>query len=350
MSQTNFTTIKKLPSEDETILDTPLSAFCKKQIRLDRAEIKAILENDDKRLLVIVGPCSAWPKKAVLEYATRLSSLNDRVKHKIKLVMRAYVQKSRTSVGWAGPASHPDPFGLPDIEAGMKYTRDVITQIISMGLPVASEIVFTQNDKSFMELLAWAAIGARSSEAPEHRIFVSGVGFPVGMKNPTNGHLSTWINSVIVAQHQHRTIIDGHEVKTHGNQYAHLVLRGCNGVPNYSMAHLREIKKHMLSAQINNPVVIIDASHDNCLINGKRDPLQQPAIILDILTSLKSNPDLRGMVKGFMIESFLRSGSQKLDAHNPTAIDLDGLSITDPCLGWEQTEETILKMVSILEQ
>jgi 3-deoxy-7-phosphoheptulonate synthase len=347
MSQTNFTSIKKLPSEEEMIRAMPLSDFFKKKIKSDREEIKAILENNDQRLLVIVGPCSAWPKDAVLEYAERLSVLSDQVKHRIKLVMRVYAQKSRTSVGWAGPASHSDPFGPPDLEAGMRYTRDVMIQIISMGLPVASEIVFTQADRRFIDLLAWAAIGARSSEATEHRVFVSSVDLPVGMKNPTSGHLSMWFNGVVVAQRQHNMMIDDHEVRTHGNQHAHLVLRGCNGAPNYSLDHLKAIKQHMLSVKINHPVVLIDASHDNCIINGRRDPLQQPIIILDILNQLKSNPDLRGMVKGFMIESFLRNGNQILDIENPADIDLSGLSVTDPCLGWDETEEIIHKIADV---
>ncbi len=348
MSKTNFTIIKKLPSDEEMNQEAPLSEFCKQQIKLDRKEIKAILNNEDPRLLVIVGPCSAWPKAAVLEYAKRLSILNEKVSPHLKLVMRVYVQKSRTLMGWAGPASHPDPFGPPDIEAGMNYTREVITNIISMGVAVASEIVFTQNNPRFLELLAWAAIGARSAEAPAHRIFASSIDVPVGMKNPTNGPLSTWLNGVIVAQHEHNTMINGHEVRTHGNQYAHLVLRGCNGMPNCSIDQLREIKQHMLSAAINNPLVLIDASHDNCLINGKRDPFQQPKIILDLIQHLKDNPDFSGFIKGFMIESFLKSGNQTLDVNHPNHMDLAGLSITDPCLGWEETETMILEMCSLL--
>lgn len=341
----NYTIIKKLPAVEEIIQACPLSSSAQQKILQDRQEVKDILAGKDPRYLMIVGPCSAWPNTAVLDYAEKLVQLNERVKHLLKLVMRVYIQKPRTTKGWTGPVNQPNPFAYPDIEAGILYTRRMMVQVIEMGLPIADEALFTHNAKGFLELLSWVAIGARSAEDQEHRIFASAIDCPVGLKNPTHGSLAVGINSIIAAQHPHVAVFDGFEVQTHGNPYAHLVLRGSNNMPNYSLKHLAEVQQMMAQHAISHPSVIIDASHDNCVVQGKKDPRLQPKIVLDIIDSLRDQPQLKKLVKGFMVESFLQEGNQSVDLHHPEAIDLGGLSITDPCLSWAQTEELLLHLV-----
>lgn len=343
----NYTVIRKLPPVEEIIQAFPLSVNTVKRIIQDRQEVKAILEGRDKRFLMIIGPCSAWPKEAVLEYAERLLKLNEKVKHALKLVMRVYIQKPRTTKGWTGPVNQPDVFSSPDIAAGIRYTRDMMVKVIEMGLPIADEALFTHNSKGFVELLSWVAIGARSAEDQEHRIFASALDCAVGMKNPTHGSLAIGVNSIVAAQYSHVAVFDRDEVQTHGNQHAHLVLRGSNLAPNYSVAHLEEVMQQMEKHQIQNPSVVIDASHDNCLVNGKKDHRLQPKIIFEIIDSLRNRPDLRSLVKGFMVESFLKPGNQAVDPENPKALDLAGLSITDPCLGWEETESFLLQFAGM---
>ncbi len=343
----NYTLIKKLPDIEEIIKAFPISNSAQKNIEKDRQEIKNILEGKDPRLLIIVGPCSAWPKEAVLEYARKLSSLNEKVKHALKLVMRVYIQKPRTTKGWMGPVNQPDLYSEPNIEAGIQYTRDMMIKVVEMGLPISDEALFTYNAKGFIELLSWVAIGARSTENQEHRVFASAQDCAVGLKNPTHGSLAIAVNSIVSAQHSHTAVLDGNEVKTHGNSHAHLVLRGSNHMPNYSISHLDEIKHYMDQHQIQNPSVIIDTSHDNCLVDGKKDHRLQPEIVLNVIESLKNRPDLKKLVKGFMIESFLLDGRQEVNLTCPSTINLNGLSITDPCLDWEKTEALLLNLAKM---
>lgn len=341
----NYAIIKKLPPVDEIIQSIPLSNAGYQQITQDREEIKAILAGTNPRLLMIVGPCSAWPKEAVLIYAQKLAALNEQVKHALKIVMRVYIQKPRTTKGWTGPVNQPDPLAYPDIEAGIRYTREMMVKVIEMGLPISDEALFTHNARGFLELLSWVAIGARSAEDQEHRIFASAIDCAVGMKNPTSGSLEIGVNSVLAAQYPHVAVFDGYEVQTNGNPYAHLVLRGSSQEgPNYSCQHLETVKQHMEKHHIKNPAVIIDASHDNCMINGKKQPTQQAQVIRTALENLASQPDLKKLVKGFMIESFLKEGAQKVEGKNNGEIDRNGLSITDPCLSWEKTAELLLEL------
>ncbi len=239
----NYSIIKKIPSPDEIIAAAPLSAKAYVDIERHRTEIKAILSGQDQRMLVIVGPCSAWPESAVLDYAQRLKALSDQVNQALKIVMRVYIQKPRTTKGWIGPVNQPDPFAYPDIEAGIKYARKMMVKVVEMGLPIADEALFTHNARGFLELLSWVAIGARSAEDQEHRIFASAINCPVGLKNPTHGSLEVGVNSVIAAQYPHVAVLNGCEVQTHGNNYAHLVLRGSKSGPNYSTTHLHEVKE-----------------------------------------------------------------------------------------------------------
>lgn len=343
-----YNIIKKLPTAEEIIQSNPLTLKEHEEVIQHRQEIRNILSGKDERCIIIVGPCSAWPKDAVLEYAKRLVHLSKKVKHALKIVMRVYIQKPRTIKGWLGPAIQSDPFSTPDIEDGMRYTRDIMIKIIKAGMPIASEVLFTHNAKTFLELLSWAAIGARSTEDQEHRIFASAIDCPVGLKNPTHGSLAVGVNSVVATQLSHVAAFDGYEVQTLGNEYAHIVLRGGNQTSNYSFTHLTEVKRYMDIHRVINPAVLIDTSHDNCIINGKKEYHLQPNIVMEVVENLKSYPHLRKLVKGFMIESFLKEGNQKLDEQNSENIDLSGLSITDPCLGWEQTEDLLLNLAEII--
>lgn len=337
--------VKKIPTADEIIAAFPLSDEGYLSIDKHRLEIEAILSGKDQRLIVVVGPCSAWPDTAVLEYAERLKKLNEKVSHALKLVMRVYIQKPRTIKGWTGPVNQPDPLSPPDIAAGALYCRKLMTQVVEMGLPIADEALFTHNARGFIELLSWVAIGARSSEDQEHRIFASGIDCPVGIKNPTHGSIKIGINGVVAAQHSHYIVLDGNEVETDGNQYAHLVLRGSNNRPNYSLADISEVAEQCKKNNVYNPAVIIDVSHDNCVVNGVKDHNAQADIILEVVNNLKTNPELKTLVKGFMLESFIKPGKQNAETANP--IDLCGLSITDPCLGWDDTEALLLKLADL---
>lgn len=337
-----YKVVKKMPTADEIIAELPLSVDGYKNIAKHQEEIQAILSGNDDRLIIVVGPCSAWPDTAVLEYAKRLKEINNKVSDALKLVMRVYIQKPRTIKGWTGPVNQPNPLSTPDIEAGAKYCRNLMVQVSEMGLPIADEALFTHNARGFIELLSWVAIGARSSEDQEHRIFASGLDCPVGIKNPTHGSLKIGVNSVVAAQHSHYIVLDGDEVITDGNKYAHLVLRGSNDKPNYAIEYIKEVATLFAKSEIVNPAIVVDVSHDNCVINGKKDHNAQPNIIMSVMDELQDNPEYRKFVKGFMLESFIKSGRQ--NAEDIESIDLEGLSITDPCLGWEDTEHLLLKL------
>ena len=337
----NYTVIKKLPCAEDIIHAIPLSYKNQRAIQAHRREIKSLLLGSDSRLLIIVGPCSAWPKEAVLEYAERLAVLNTKVKHALKLVMRVYTQKPRTTTGWTGTLYQPDPLSVPDVEAGLRYARQTMIGVIDLGLAIGAEALFTHHRKGFLELLSWVAIGARSSENPEHRMLASSVDIPVGLKNPTHGSLMAAVNSVLAAQSSHTAVLEGAEIKTQGNPYAHLVLRGGNNVPNYSLSHLSTVNRLLEMYGIKHPAILIDVSHENSIRQGIADFRLQEEIVFTIIESLKDRPDLKKRVKGFMLESFLKEGKQKIDLET-MSIDLGGLSITDPCLGWEQTEKLLL--------
>lgn len=340
----NLTVTKRLPKTEEIIQAYPLSEKAYENVARDKQEVKDILAGRDSRLLIMVGPCSAWPYDAVIEYAKRLKKLEPLVRDQLKIVMRLYIQKPRTTKGWTGPVNQPDPFSPPDIAEGIKYARKLMVEVLEMGLPISDEALFTHNAKGFIELLSWVAIGARSTEDQEHRIFASAIECPVGMKNPTSGSIEIGVNSIVAAQRGHTAVFDGAQVETHGNAYAHLVLRGGLDRPNYHVEDIYKAKKFLELHKVTNPAIIIDASHDNCKIDGVKDPIQQINVAHEVLAALKLYPDLRKLVKGFMFESFLKSGAQKMETLTPQNVDLEGLSVTDPCLSWGQTEELLMEM------
>ena len=337
----NFKVVKKLPPIEDIIAAYPLSKKAKARVEKDRAEVHDIIAGRDDRLLLVVGPCSAWPMEAVLEYARRLKEVSDEVSKRIKIVMRVYIQKPRTIKGWLGPVNQPDPYESPDIAQGATYCREMMVNIVELGVPIADEAVFTHNARGFAELLSWMAIGARSVEDQEHRIFASGSFCAVGMKNGTTGSIEVAVHGIVAAQHKHHAVYDGQQVETKGNPYAHLVLRGGSGGPNYGVEHLMEARKLFEKHKVQNPAILVDASHDNSKVNGTKEPSQQVMVVREVLALRSVNPDIKRLVKGFMVESFLKEGSQKIESQARETIDRRGLSITDPCLGWESTEKLI---------
>lgn len=343
------TIVKKLPDATSIIDAYPLSGSASEKIAHDQQEIKDILAGHSPRMVVIVGPCSAWPAAATLEYAMRLEALSTEVGNALKLVMRLYIQKPRTAKGWTGPVNQPDPFLPPDIEKGIAYSRELMVRVIELGLPIADEAVFTHNARGFIELLSWVAIGARSTEDQEHRIFASAVECPVGMKNPTSGDIAIGVNSIIAAQHPHVAVFNGHQVETPGNSYAHLVLRGGVHGPNYHVEHLISAQQLLKAHAVQNPSIIIDASHDNCKLNGKKDPMWQIAVVREVIETLRMHTNLRSAVKGFMLESFIKQGCQSIEHCTPQTIDRSGVSITDPCLGWHETENIIRELADAVK-
>jgi 3-deoxy-7-phosphoheptulonate synthase len=336
--------ITKVPGSDELIAKIPLSTDGYNNVLRHRKEIKNIISGNDDRLIVVVGPCSAWPKEAVLEYAARLKELSHRVEDKLKLVMRVYIQKPRTVKGWMGAVNQPDPLLPPDIEQGIYYARDMMVRVVEMGLPIADEALFIHNAAGFVELLSWVAIGARSSEDAEHRIFASSMDCAVGIKNPTSGSIKIGINGVVAAHHPHVAVFDGYAIETTGNPYAHLVLRGGALGPNYAKEYIEEVISAAKESGVTHPAVIIDASHDNSIVDGKKNYQAQANVVREIMQNKAQYPEIYSIVKGFMLESFIKEGRQ--DALPGKEIDLGGLSITDACLGFEKTEELLLEVAA----
>ncbi len=346
----SYTTQKTLPTAAEIHKKYPRSEELAAQINKDRKEIEAILSGEDDRKILIIGPCSAWPSEAVIEYVKALLPLKEKVEDKIKLVMRVYIQKPRTTIGWTGPVNQPDPYSESDVEAGINYCRPMMLDVLNLGFPIADEALFTHKQGYFTDLYSWIAIGARSTEDQEHRIFASMVDCPVGMKNPTSGDILIGINSILAAQSKHTFVINGEQVKTSGNPYAHLILRGGNGTPNCDIESLKLSAQTLIDKKVENPAIIVDISHDNSIdpATGKKDPLLQPQILDQVVSDMQNNEDLERTIKGFMIESFIEDGGQNMNACNSASELKYGKSITDGCLGIEKTKELILELAEKL--
>lgn len=314
------------------------------RIDRDRQEIRDILDGKDRRLLVIVGPCSAWPEAAVFEYAGRLKGLSDEVSDRLKIVMRVYTQKPRTVDGWNGLLVQPDPFAGPDMEEGLSRAAALMERIVTLGLPVADEALFLAPSLVLSRFLSWTAIGARSSEDQEHRAYASGIGIPVGVKHPTSGSIPIGINGVIAARSSLFSPLFTTDSFTSGNPYAHLVLRGGASGPNYGAEHIREAGRLMREKGIENPAIIVDASHDNAKVDGVKDPKRQIDVVREVLDAINNNSDVKRLVRGFMLESFLKSGNQNIKQLDPETVDRNGCSITDPCLSWDETAALLREM------
>lgn len=323
----------------------PLTGEMSQTVARRDAEIKAILSGKDDRLIMIVGPCSADNEDSVIDYISRLRVLQEKIKDKLYIIPRIYTNKPRTTGdGYKGILHQPDPEGKPDMFKGIVTIRELHMRAIKeTGFSCADEMLYPENAKYIDDLLGYVAVGARSVENQQHRLTASGLDTPVGMKNPTSGDISVMMNSVTAAQHKHTFIYRGWEAHSQGNPYAHAILRGYvnkhgQSQPNYHYEDLLFLCNAYAERDLQNPGVIIDCNHAN---SGKK-PLEQIRIAKEIISSCRYNADIKKLVKGMMIESYIEDGSQKIGE------GVYGKSITDPCLGWEKTERLLLDIADML--
>ena len=309
-------------------------------------EIKKVFSGESDKLLLVIGPCSADREDAVLDYISRLAKLQEKVEEKILIIPRIYTNKPRTTGdGYKGMLHQPDPNEKPDMLKGIISIRKLhMRALAETGLSCADEMLYPENHRYLSDLLAYVAVGARSVEDQQHRLTASGLDIPVGMKNPTSGDLSVMMNSITAAQHQHTFIYRGWEVHSKGNPYAHAILRGYvnkhgQSLSNYHYEDLIGLSELYGKSGLQNPAVVVDTNHAN---SGKK-PLEQIRIAKEVLHSCRYSPDVRKLVKGLMIESYIEDGSQKIGEEY-----VYGKSITDPCLGWAKTEKLILDMADVL--
>lgn len=329
-----------IPEPEEFIAETPLPEDLR-AIKAERdKEIKRALSGESDKMLVIVGPCSAHESAPVLEYISRLGKLNEKVKEKLVLVPRIYTNKPRTKgVGYKGMFIQPDPDGEADIVRGIRSIRALhLAAIRESGLTAADEMLYPENTEYVEDLLSYHAIGARSVENQLHRLVAGGLEEPVGMKNPMSGNLPALINSIFAAQTGQVFKYRNYQVRSTGNPYAHAVLRGgvdASGAdePNFHYETVMKLDELYREAKLSNPAVIIDCNHSN---SGKRCR-EQTRIAEEVMQNRRYSERFKKLVKGFMIESFLVEGNQTRD-------EVFGKSITDPCLGWEDTERLLMEI------
>ena len=343
MKNMNF--ICKLPIPQETKKKYPVSeeAIAKKMKRDE--EIKKIFTGESDKMVLVIGPCSADAEEPVMEYVHRLARVQEQVKDKLLLIPRIYTNKPRTTGdGYKGMLHQPNPEGLPDIYNGILAIRHLHTRALTeTGLSTADEMLYPANHRYLSDLLSYVAVGARSTEDQEHRLVSSGLDIPVGLKNPTSGDLSVMMNSITAAQHGHSFIYRGWAVETKGNEMAHAILRGCvnkhgQSLPNYHYEDLAGLCELYGKFGLKNPALIVDTNHAN---SGKKF-FEQPRICKEVLHSCRHNADIRKLVKGFMIESYLVDGCQKIGE------GVFGQSITDPCIGWEKTVQLVLDIADLV--
>lgn len=336
---------RRLPAPQDVIKMYPLSEELASRKNANDKEIRGVLEGKIKKFLLIIGPCSADREDAVLEYATRLRAVQEKVSDKLILVPRIYTNKPRTTgAGYKGMLHQSDPHRAPDMFRGLISIRRLhIRCLEETGFSGADEMLYPENHRYLADILSYVAVGARSAENQQHRLTASGLDVPVGFKNPTSGDLSVMLNAVTAAQSPHDFSYGGFEVQSTGNPLAHSILRGSvnrfgTNLPNYHYEDLTELSDLYENSSLQNPAVIVDANHSN---SGKRYE-EQPRIAKEILHSMKHNAGVAKLVKGVMIESYLQDGCQKITE------SVYGKSITDPCLGWEKSERLIYEIAELL--
>ena len=336
---------RKLPIPMDIKAQYPLTPeLAEMKIKRDE-EIKAVFESRDDRLLLIIGPCSADNDDSVIDYISRLRTVQDKVSDKIIIIPRIYTNKPRTTGdGYKGMLHQPDPHKGEDMLKGVVAIRNLhIRAMKETGFTCADEMLYPENYRYLSDILSYVAIGARSVENQQHRLTSSGFDIPVGMKNPTGGDLSVMMNSITAAQHSHTFIYRGWEVESTGNPLAHAILRGYvnkhgQSLPNYHYEDLNHLAELYDKSGLQNSAVIIDTNHAN---SGKKW-MEQPRIAKEVLHSCRHSADIKKIVKGLMIESYIEDGAQKPEEC------IYGKSITDPCLGWEKTERLILDLAEVL--
>ncbi len=343
----SFSYLKKMPDPDTIKSQYALTPEMK-ALKVDRdQQIADIITGKDDRVLAIIGPCSADNEDSVCEYVNHLTSVQERIKDRVLIVPRIYTNKPRTTgSGYKGIASQPDPTKAPDMVEGLIAMRKMhLRAIRESGFTCADEMLYPENWPYVEDLLSYVAIGARSVEDQHHRLTVSGFDVASGMKNPTSGDFSVMLNSVYAAQHAHHFTFSGYEVRTTGNPLAHTILRGAvskhgNCVQNYHYEDLVRLSDMYASMDLVNPAAIVDANHSN----SNKQFKQQIRIVREVMMSRQFSSDVKKLVKGVMVESYLEEGSQKISDHQ-----IYGKSITDPCLGWEDSEK-LLYMIAELNK
>ncbi len=334
----SFTRIRHVPDPAFFLAEIPVPAeLARIKAARDRL-IAQVLAGELDRLLVIVGPCSADNEDSVCDYVSRLAGMQQRLEDKLVLVPRIYTNKPRsTGEGYKGMMHQPDPAAEPDILRGIRSLRTMHLRALGeSGLSAADEMLYPENYAYLEDLLSYVAVGARSSENQQHRLVCSGLDVPVGVKNPTGGDLSVMMNSIYAVQSSHSFKYHDYEVRSSGNPLAHAVLRGAvdhsgRNIPNYHYEHLMLVLEEYQRRELKNPAVIIDTNHANSMKQFRL----QPRIVLETLDNRTYNPDLKRLIKGFMIESYLEEGAQS------TGGGVYGKSVTDPCLGWQDTERLL---------
>lgn len=335
----------KLPIPQEVKERFPLTKEMAEQKAKNDEEIKKVFSGESDKFLLVIGPCSADYKDAVLDYIHRLREVQEKVKDKIFIIPRIYTNKPRTTGdGYKGMVHQPNPDKEPDMYEGIVAIRDIhMSALKETGFSCADEMLYPDNYRYLSDVLSYVAIGARSVENQQHRLAASGLEVPVGMKNPTSGDLSIMMNAITAAQHKHTFIYRGWEVTSDGNPFAHAIMRGFvdrdgHSISNYHYEDLQKLSDLYAASGLTNPAAIIDVNHAN---SGKKY-LEQIRITKDVLYSMAHNNDIKKLVKGLMIESYIEDGAQKIGEN------IYGKSITDPCLGWEKTEKLIYDIAESL--
>lgn len=336
---------RRLPSADEIKEQFPLSETLKQNKIIRDKEISDVFCGNSDKFLLIIGPCSADRPDAVIDYMTRLAGVQEKVKDKIIIIPRVYTNKPRTTGdGYKGMVHQPDPNEEPDMVKGIMAIRDLHIKVIEeTGFYCADEMLYPENYGYLSDILSYVAVGARSVENQQHRLTCSGMDIPAGMKNPTSGDYSVMMNSIIAARHAHTFIYNGWEVKTKGNPLSHAILRGSvnkhgQSLPNYHYEDLIRLCNDFEAKKLDNRAVIVDANH----ANSNKQYLEQIRICKEVLHSMRHSEDINSLVKGFMIESYIEDGNQKIED------GIYGKSITDPCLGWDKSERLILDIADLL--
>ncbi len=337
----SFKYLRRIPSEEDIISQLPFPAALHLVKRKRDREIIDCIEGKSSKLLVVIGPCSADNEDAVTEYAHRLSLVQQEVAGRLILVPRVYTNKPRTTgTGYKGMMHQPDPRDKPHIVKGLRLIRQMHLRVLKeSGLTAADEMLYPENYPFLHDLLSYVAVGARSVENQQHRLTVSGLDIPVGMKNPTSGDMNVMLNSVQAAHAPHVFIYNRWEVRTSGNPLTHCIVRGAvnthgQSIPNYHYEDLVRLAELYDKRSLRNPAVIVDTNH----ANSDKLYREQPRIVMEVMRSRARSRVLRRIVKGFMVESYLAQGCQ------PPSGRIFGKSITDPCLGWEDSKTLLLRL------
>ena len=342
----NMTFYRKLPVPKEVKEMFPVTKQIEEQRQICVQQLKDVFSGKSNKFILVIGPCSADREDAVMEYIYKLKGVQDKVGDKIIIVPRIYTNKPRTTgEGYKGMLHQPDPNSAPDLMSGIVAIRKLHMRAISeTGMGCADEMLYPENHRYLSDIITYVAVGARSVEDQQHRLTASGLDIPVGMKNPTSGDISVMLNSIKATQSSHTFLYRGWEVQSHGNPHSHAILRGFvdkqgKNHPNYHYEDLINLYDRYMESGLKNPAVIVDTNHSN---SGKKY-LEQIRISKEVLHSMRHSNEVKNLVKGLMIESYLLDGCQPI-----STTEEYGKSITDPCLGWEKTERLIFDIADLL--